>query len=42
MPVVRGAAAGHYANTHANGTGPFIVVERAADIRTVLTPNPHR
>jgi peptide/nickel transport system substrate-binding protein len=41
MPVTRGSAAGHYANTHANGTGPFILVERIADTRTVLEPNPH-
>jgi peptide/nickel transport system substrate-binding protein len=41
MPVTRGSAASHYANTHANGTGPFILVERIADTRTVLEPNPH-
>ncbi|ROP83403.1 peptide/nickel transport system substrate-binding protein [Stella humosa] len=28
-----------YANTHANGTGPFKVLERVPDTRTVLVPN---
>ena len=30
----------NYANFHTNGTGPFLVVERETDIRTVLKPNP--
>ena len=39
MTMKRGSASGHYANTHANGTGPFVVVERVVDTRTVLRPN---
>lgn len=30
----------NYANFHTNGTGPFMVVERETDVRTVLKPNP--
>ncbi|MCC7271565.1 MAG: ABC transporter substrate-binding protein [Alphaproteobacteria bacterium] len=29
-----------YANLHANGTGPFKLLDRVADTRTVLVPNP--
>ncbi|MBK8209923.1 MAG: ABC transporter substrate-binding protein [Rhodospirillales bacterium] len=39
MQPVRGTMAGNFANTHANGTGPFRLVERQADTRTVLEPN---
>ena len=38
--VVRGAGVQTYANQHANGTGPFKLVERVADTRTVVEPNP--
>ena len=38
--VVRGAQVSTYANLNANGTGPFRLVERTADTRTVLEPNP--
>ncbi len=30
-----------YATTHANGTGPFIVVSREPDVKTVLKRNPN-
>ncbi len=30
-----------YASRNANGTGPFMVRERQADVRTVLVANPH-
>ena len=30
-----------YANLHANGTGPFMVIERHPDVRTVAVPNPN-
>ena len=33
---VKGGDEGNYANLHANGTGPFRVVERQADVRTVF------
>ncbi len=36
--VARGAE--NYAAFHANGTGPFKVVSRETDVRTVLEPNP--
>jgi len=29
----------NYAVRHANGTGPFIIVERETDVKTVLKPN---
>ncbi len=29
-----------YANTHVNGTGPFKLLDRVPDTRTVLVPNP--
>jgi ABC-type dipeptide transport system, periplasmic component len=32
---------GNYANLHTNGTGPYMVVERQPDVRTVLKRNPH-
>ena len=38
--VIRGAQVVTYANLNANGTGPFRLVERIADARTVLEPNP--
>jgi peptide/nickel transport system substrate-binding protein len=37
--VVRGAGKTNFANTHANGTGPFKVVEWVQDNRVVLEPN---
>lgn len=33
---VKGGDEGNYANLHANGTGPFRIVERQADVRTVF------
>lgn len=41
LTLMRGVAAAQYANIHANGTGPFRLVERIVDTRTVLEPNPH-
>ncbi|WP_193369994.1 ABC transporter substrate-binding protein [Pelagibius marinus] len=38
---VKGDDQGNYANLHANGTGPFMVVERQPDVRTVLKANPN-
>ncbi len=37
---VLGSESETYATRHTNGTGPFILVERVADTRTVLKPNP--
>jgi peptide/nickel transport system substrate-binding protein len=37
--VVAGAQASTFVNLNANGTGPFKVVERVPDTRTVLEPN---
>ncbi|MSP88957.1 MAG: ABC transporter substrate-binding protein [Alphaproteobacteria bacterium] len=37
--VERGAGKTNYPNVNANGTGPFRVVERVPDTRTVLEPN---
>ena len=31
----------NYANGHTNGTGPFMVIEREPDVRTVAVPNPN-
>jgi len=39
LKVVRGANAETYANRNTNGTGPFRLVERVPDTRTVLEPN---
>ena len=39
--VVRGAGVQTFANQNANGTGPFKLVERVADTRTVVEPNPN-
>jgi peptide/nickel transport system substrate-binding protein len=39
VEVVRGAGQTNFANLNANGTGPFRVVERVPDTRTVLEPN---
>ena len=36
---VKGGDEGNYANLHANGTGPFIVVSREPDVKTVLKRN---
>ena len=33
---VKGDNQGNYANLHANGTGPFMLVERQPDVKTVL------
>ncbi len=37
---VKGGEEGNYANLNANGTGPFMVVERQPDVRTVLVRAP--
>jgi peptide/nickel transport system substrate-binding protein len=37
--VVRGAGKTNFANTHANGTGPFKLVQWVQDNRVVLEPN---
>ena len=37
---VKGGEEGNYANLNANGTGPFIVVERQPDVKTLLKRNP--
>jgi peptide/nickel transport system substrate-binding protein len=37
--VVRGTSAPTFINFNANGTGPYKVIERVADNRTVLVPN---
>ena len=39
--VVRGTSAPTYINFNANGTGPFKLVERVADNRTVVEQNPN-
>jgi peptide/nickel transport system substrate-binding protein len=39
--VVAGAQASTFVNLNANGTGPFRVVERVPDTRTVVEPNPN-
>jgi peptide/nickel transport system substrate-binding protein len=38
---VQGSETETYATRHTNGTGQFILVERVADTRTVLKPNPN-
>jgi len=38
---IRGSTDEIYATRHANGTGPFIMVERVPDTRTVLVNNPN-
>ena len=41
MTPVRGIVGNEsYANTHVNGTGPFKLLDRVPDTRTVLVPNP--
>ena len=40
QPASVTAGTENYANFHTNGTGPFVVVERETDVRTVLKPNP--
>ena len=37
---VKGGEEANYANLHANGTGPFMVVERQPDVKTVLERAP--
>ncbi|MEZ5658607.1 MAG: ABC transporter substrate-binding protein [Burkholderiaceae bacterium] len=37
---VKGGDEGNYANMHANGTGPFMLKERQAGVKTVLERNP--
>jgi len=37
---LRGSTEENYSTRHANGTGPFILVERVPDTRTVLKDNP--
>ncbi len=39
--VVRGTSAPTFINFNANGTGPYKLVERVADNRTVVEPNPN-
>jgi peptide/nickel transport system substrate-binding protein len=41
LAPVRGSTDEIYATRHANGTGPFILVERVPDTRTVLKDNPN-
>lgn len=41
MDVVRTAGASNYVNLNTNGTGPFRVIERVINERTVLEPNPN-
>ncbi len=38
--VVRTAGASNFPNLNVNGTGPFRLVERVIDTRTVMAPNP--
>ena len=38
---LRGSTDENYSTRHANGTGPFILVERVPDTRTVLKNNPN-
>ncbi len=38
---VKGGEEGNFANLHANGTGPFMIVERQPDVKTRLKRNPH-
>ena len=39
-PVDIRAGRENFASRHANGTGPFMLVSREPDVRTVLAPNP--
>jgi len=39
--VVPGSRLLNFSNTHANGTGPFMLEERVPDTRTVLVANPN-
>jgi peptide/nickel transport system substrate-binding protein len=41
VQVIRGTSAPTFINFNANGTGPFKLVERVADSRTVVVPNEH-
>jgi peptide/nickel transport system substrate-binding protein len=40
MAVTRAAGASTFPNLNANGTGPYRLVERQIDVRTVIEPNP--
>jgi peptide/nickel transport system substrate-binding protein len=39
--IIKGAGATNFANLNENGTGPFRLVERVPDTRTIVEPNPN-
>jgi len=41
MDIQEGAVVSTFVNLNVNGTGPFMLVERIPDTRTVLVPNPN-
>jgi len=41
MDIEEGAVVSTFANLNVNGTGPFMLLERVPDTRTVLVPNPN-
>jgi peptide/nickel transport system substrate-binding protein len=41
MPQPQAGQGASYASLHANGTGPFIITEHQAGVRTVFKPNPN-